>query len=217
MKVCKECGCDLVGDVNIHPNQLSNSDYICRPCRRVGYVPTGNAPGRPSWGRSDEEMKELNRAQTKEERERKNIIFPPGVYGVFRNDKLVYIGESLHIWSRIYGGHFKYNKQNTTKQKMSILDSIVTRDNIDEFKWGYLAFEDDLNKRLIIESQYITRHAPRLNAPYRHLPTHEYNSLKTTIDKIDVGDFIVDIHTYYPANKTLLVPDGYFIKRIGTY
>lgn len=217
-KTCRKCSGDLVVGENITLNKLNHSDYICKECIRDSYVPTGNPKGRVPIYKNPEEVYKAQKLATKKERELKNILFPPGVYGIFRNHELVYVGESRSMWARIYGGHFKYNKQQLKqKHKISNIDEHITRDNIDEWSWAYLAKEDDLNQRLIIEAQYVCRHAPELNSPYNMFPPNELKSFKVSLEQIDLGKYTLEDLEYYPANKTKLVPDGVYIKRIFGY
>ena len=217
-KTCRKCSGDLVIGENISLNRLNHSDYICNKCSRIGYVPTGNPKGRAPIYKDPEEVKKAHKRANQKERKLKNILFPPGVYGIFRNHELVYVGESKGMWARIYGGHFKYNKQQQVqKHKISNIDEHITKDNIDEWSWAYLAKDDDLNQRLIIESQYVCRHAPELNSPYNKLPPNELKSLHVALEQCDLGKYTLEDLEYYPANKTKLVPDGVYIKRIVKY
>ena len=217
-KTCRKCSGDLVIGENITLNRLNHSDYICNKCTMIGYVPTGNPVGRAPIYKNPEEVYEAQKLATKKERELKNKVFPPGVYGIFRNHELVYVGESRSMWARIYGGHFKYNKrQLKQKYQISKIEEHVTKDNIDEWSWAYLKKEDNLHLRLFIEAQYVARHAPKLNSPYSELSPNELKSFQVSLEQMDLGKYTLEDLVYYPANKTKLVPDGVYIKRILGY
>ena len=186
-KICWGCGVELSRGVNIPPSRYDGSLYECKSCNSKRSI--------------------LYRSKRK-----KCPRYPSGVYGLFRNHELVYVGEASLMWRRIYVEHFNYGSPNLKK---SSIVSLVTRDNIDEWSWAYLKKEDDLYKRLVIESQYVTRHAPRLNKPYRDLPPNELKSLQVTLEQIDLGEYTLEDIEYLPSDKNKVEPDGVYIKRIG--
>ena len=211
VKSCRHCGDVLVVGENIILNKMNHSDYECQPCVKKKYVPTGGKKGRQPLGLFGEELKKHQHRLKKEERDRKRKVLPQGVYGIFRNGELVYVGESSNMWYRMYNSHFRYNK--THLSKFSCVDKHVTKDNIDEFTWGYLHKSDDLTKRLIIEDQYVSRYVPRYNFPYRDLTDSEYESFKISVEQIDVGPYTLDIDRF-SCNKTKLKIDSVHITRI---
>ena len=141
--------------------------------------------------------------QKKLDRRLKDIFFSSGVYGIWRNDRLIYVGESKSVISRIFDGHFR-----NTKKKHKIpppISLICTPQNINEFKWGYIHKEEDLTKRLVIEDQYVSTYTPRYNHPYIHLPDNEYESLVLSLEDRDVGTFTIDTTVFYsPIKKEFL-------------
>ena len=213
VKSCRHCGDVLVVGENIILKKINNSDYECQPCVKKKYVPTGGKKGRKPLGLFGEELKEHQYRIKKEERDRKRKVLPQGVYGIFRNGELIYVGESSNMWSRMYGQHFRYNKTGTHNYQGSHIDGLWNKDNLDEFTWGYLHKSDDLTKRLIIEDQYVSRYVPRYNSPYRDLTDSEYESFKISVEQIDVGPYTLDIDVF-SCNKTKLKIDSVHITRI---
>ena len=222
---CRCCKTKLIVGGNIVIGRIEHSDYICNTCSKLKYwTPSDHPVGRPPLVfDSAEELKDHKRKLKKDERERKKKLYPPGLYGIFYRDKIVYIGESRNMWSRIYSSHFNvysnYKNKKALKDKSPVCDLIKTKKlNLDEFKWCYLAYENDLQKRLILEDQYVALHIPYLNKPYRGMDKNEYKSLKVYVDERDKGVFdLIPLTGFQPADKTQIKPDGVLIKRIMTY
>ena len=156
--------------------------------------------GRRLLIKQDVKKREL---QKKLDHRQRDILFSSGVYGIWRNDRLIYVGESKSIISRMFSGHFRNTKK---KHKIpSPISLLLTPQNINEFKWGYIHKEEDLTKRLIIENQYVSLYTPRYNHPYIDLPDNEYESLVVSLEDRDVGTFTIDTTVFYsPIKKEFL-------------
>ena len=193
-KICNGCGVDLIEGDTIPKSRLFGGHVKCREC-----------------------FNQCRKVMLRNNTKRRSGRYPSGVYGIFRNHELVYVGESSQMWKRIYCTHFKYSTQSTDSFKYSSVHSEVTRDNIDEWSWAYLAKEENLTTRLVIEAQYISRHAPRLNSPYSGLKPNELKSFKVVLEQCDLGDYTLEDLDYQTADKNKVVPDGVYIKRIVKY
>jgi hypothetical protein len=156
-------------------------------------------------GRKLQRSKDIEKKSLKKKRRRQAQIdlFPPGVYGIWRNDELIYVGESKSIWSRIYNGHFRIGK--LEHKKPSPIELLITPHNSEEFKWGYLVYEENEPKRISLESQYIARYAPRYNYPYNKLEEHELKSIQTHLYSMDRGMFTIDTKKFYTPVERLMV------------
>ena len=75
----------------------------------------------------------------------------PGVYGIYHNDELVYIGQSARPKKRYYNHINRENKFKDIKENLNL---------------KILIKEEDINKRLISETELISKYKPRLNHPY---------------------------------------------------
>ena len=139
--------------------------------------------------------------QKKLDRRLKDIFFSSGVYGIWRNDRLIYVGESKSVISRIFDGHFRLLEVLPPRYRLcSPIPHILTKENKHRFKWGYIHKEEDLTKRLIIENQYVSMYTPRYNHPYKNLPDNEYESLVVSLEGRDVGTFTLEVDEYYPVS-----------------
>ena len=152
-------------------------------------------------GRKLQWSKDVEKRRLKKsfDRQMRDMIFTPGVYGIWRNDELVYVGESKVVWKRIYHGHFRLTKK---KHKIpSPVDNIITPHNKSEFKWGYLVYVENEHKRILLESQYIARYAPRLNSPYIHLKENELKQLQSHLHSMDMDTFTIKTKEFFSPVK----------------
>ena len=158
-----------------------------------------------SIGRELQRYKNIEKKSLKKKLRRQAQIdlFPPGVYGIWRNDELIYVGESKKIWSRIYNGHFRIGK--SKHKKPSPIELLITPHNSEEFKWGYLVYEEEESKRISLETQYIARYAPRYNYPNYKLEEHEHKSIQTYLHSMDMGMFTIDTKKFYTPVERLMV------------
>lgn len=211
---CKVCEDKLIIDVNISSSRYKNSDYECNKCLSEKYKIPGAKPGRPVIYKTRSEALAAQRKQKREENERKKRIFPPGVYIIWWKELIFYIGESHKIYTRVLLNHFGFWLGDNYDG--SPVQPYITKENIHEFKWAMVAYENDKNKRVALEQQYIHRYCPRVNAPYIHLTDDEHLRMQKYILSLDKGIFELpkDL-VYYSPLKTEIKSD--LIQRIETH
>lgn len=140
MKSCNRCNIELIIGENIFDSRVKNYDWICKDCVYKGI--------KKHHKQRDIRLKAEENA---------------GVYAIYKNDQIIYIGESKHPKYRM-NTHFT-----ATHIKNSPLSIIIGKHNKHHFKWEILVYEDCEVERKLLESFYIDRYKPALNYPYNML------------------------------------------------
>jgi excinuclease UvrABC nuclease subunit len=140
MKNCNKCNVELVVGKNIFDSRAKNYDWVCKEC--------------VSNGIKKHHHKRNIRLKTEE---------GAGVYAIYKDNQIVYIGESKSPTYRV-NTHFT-----STWKKNSSLSNIIGKHNKHHFRWEMLVYEDCEVERKLLESFYIDRYKPALNYPYNML------------------------------------------------
>ena len=137
-KSCRLCNTPLLIGENTTKARIRNSDYKCKPCNNK-YL-SGVSKARYHI-RKEESL--------------------PGVYMIFENNILVYIGESSTVYNRIWN-HFHTSP--ITKNAIG-----VDKKNKDDYECIQICVEDNLHKRLALELELIAVYKPKYNSPYKNI------------------------------------------------
>jgi len=160
MKQCIDCSVDLVLGENIPPSRWKRSWYQCRSCNSTSVVnkPKKNAYMRKYNKDNKQHLKLVN----------KNIhSINPGVYGVYNDGELIYIGQSKIPYDRMTKHFSKSKKYVYSSVSQALSNGELQRDNL-VFKM--LEFIDDTATRKKQESELIQRHRPLYNSDmYSHI------------------------------------------------
>ena len=217
---CVKCKEDLLtirdvskGDNNTSVYRIRNKDFVCFGCRpkkrSTGIIQREMEILKTKCRRGIRLYRDLKISMKEEEKKKKkewcrqeiNKRFSSGIYGIWFDDRLIYVGESKSVISRIFDGHFRLLEVLPSEYRVgSPIPHILTKENKHRFKWGYIHKEEDLTKRLIIENQYVSMYTPRYNHPYKNLPDNEYESLVVSLEGRDVGTFTLEVDEYYPVS-----------------
>ena len=159
MKQCKKCSVDLVVGENWRSALERDSDYRCAQCVRDYKNARNNTPK----GKSDlKHYNKINRPSIKKHQ----LKTPAGIYGVFYDCKLVYIGESKKPSSRKCD-HFTIagSKGGIIEKSPSEVAKALGRGELqhDKLRFKMLEFIDDTDTRKAREKCLIQRYKPLYN------------------------------------------------------
>lgn len=162
-KQCINCSVDLVLGENIPPSRWKRSWYQCRSCNSKF---DGKRKNRDDY---NEYMREYNRNRPQHrnavDKNKKSIN--PGVYGVYNDGELIYIGQSKIPYDRMTKHFSKSKKYVYSSVSQALSNGELQRDNL-VFKM--LEFIDDHKARLNREQALIQQHTPLYNSDmYRHI------------------------------------------------
>ena len=163
---CKVCNDKLILGKNFKEYQLKNGNYKCWDCNYKIAKAT-------NYARMDKHKKQLNESYPKFRDRRLKYSkkyskqINPGIYGVFYDCKLIYIGESCSPQQR-QRQHFS----ETGKFGGINNNSIISRQGLDRDKLRFkmLKFIDDTPTRKKQEAELIQRYRPLYNSDmYSHI------------------------------------------------
>lgn len=137
-KTCGKCKNPLIIGENTTKARLKNYDLTCRSCVNI-YNAKRN---RTLW-------------------KKRNSESFPGVYMIFEDNILVYIGESSRVYNRIWS-HF-----HTSPNSKSFIGVDKKRKN--DYECFQLCVEDNLHKRLAMELELVGEYKPKYNSPYKNI------------------------------------------------
>ena len=161
-KVCSDCGVELFVGENCYESMYKRGSYKCKSCKKkqsqVEHVRYWQVPAY-----------RMRKAKWIEQYHNKDGA---GVYAIYENDEVIYIGESAKIKSRVTGHFSKHiNKKNWQSPIPKLLaDGALNRDKL---SYDILEPEDDVKIRKLRETHYIQKHI----AEYGVAP--KYNTYKT--------------------------------------
>lgn len=173
-KQCNKCSVDLVVGENWYASSKKNSTYNCNACqyaRFKSYNYDMHTPERIAAARRNDKKSYQNRKHrilaTKDKSKRK---IKPGIYGIFSDCKLIYIGESKQPLSRSHN-HFsriglrggKKKTRTSSPVALALTSGELQRDNL-VFKM--LEYIDDTPTRKQREQRLIQRYKPKYNDVY---------------------------------------------------
>lgn len=160
-KKCGKCKSPLIIGENTTKARLKNYDLACRSC-----VNLYNAErSRILW------------------QKRRNESLP-GVYMIFENDILVYIGESFHVYNRIWS-HF----HTSPKSKDAIG---IDKKNKQKYECIQLCVEENLHKRLAMELELVGEYKPKYNSPYKNIYLDNPSVYPLVDDEILLKERVLD-------------------------
>ena len=143
-----KCSVDLIVGDNWTASMKRQYQYKCKSCysKIVG-----------KYSRTEAGKSSLEKLKCK---------IQPGIYGVYNNDKLIYIGESNKPYNR-KSQHFT-NQGLDNARKMSIISYALSKGELQRVNLTFkmLEFIDDTPTRKQQEQCLIQRHKPRYNEVY---------------------------------------------------
>ena len=138
---CSKCEVDLELRKNITPSRIKNKWYICSPCLK----------------KRDAKYYKENKEQRLKTISKYRTSIPAGVYCIKYKGEIVYIGESkTPIVRRDY--HFGAK----TSENISLVAQII-KGNKENYTFELLKKEENKNKRVKLETQYIEKYKPKYN------------------------------------------------------
>ena len=167
-KDCRICKTKLVVDFNYRLRNHKRHIYLCNPCE------------------NSETTKGIKVGLQRRRDESK-----PGVYMIFEDNILVYIGESIQCKYRVWD-HF-----HTSPNVKSYVG--VDKKRKDDYECVQLCVEEDKYKRLALELELIAVYKPKYNSPYKNiyvgnpqlypLVDHEILLKKRVLESLDFDFF----------------------------
>ena len=174
MKQCNTCNVDLVVGDNWLASALNNADYKCRSCKNAMLITYNKKYNSTARGRKVKEdaMKRYMSNDDNYKKQRKNIkkknySIPAGIYGVFSDCKLIYIGESSTPYRR-KGHHFTIEGIRGGKTTQSSISKALGNKELqrDNLVFKMLKYIDDTKARQAQEKRLIQRYRPLYNDLY---------------------------------------------------
>ena len=162
-KLCTDCEIVLNPGVNCYLSMFNKGGYKCKVCKKkqskVEHV--------KYWQMPSYRMRKAKFIQKYHNKD------GAGVYAIYENDEIIYIGESNKIKSRVTAHFSKYLKTNNTWQ--SPIPELLAKGKInrDDLSYDILEPEDDAKTRQSRESYYIQEHIAKYGA------APKYNIYKT--------------------------------------
>lgn len=168
MKQCRECSVNLVVGENWTANSQKYWDYKCKPCKKEYIDKYRNKPGRKEQEKiNDKKTYEKNKHTIVAIKDKSKRRIKAGIYGIFSDCKLIYIGESKQPLSRSHN-HFSISKKrNYGPVSYALSNGEIQRDKL---RFKMLEFIDDTDTRKAQEQRLIQRYKPIYNDNhmYRH-------------------------------------------------
>jgi hypothetical protein len=172
MKQCSKCSVDLVVGDNWTASNAKQKAYICKECKnaysseRYSKLEDKNKYN-GSEATKKAQSKYLKSNKGKKQYSQYHSKLEAGIYGVYDNDKLIYIGESGQPKQRSVG-HFskmKNLKQAKINSNVCYALSIGELERVN-LTFKMLEFIDDTPIRKAREKCLIQRHIPKYNDLY---------------------------------------------------
>ena len=153
-KQCNKCSVDLVVGENIKLGRYKNSDYQCNSCQGKSFKKwvSNNKDYWKKWIRKNKHYKHS---------------IKPGVYGIFSNCKLIYIGESKVPYHR-KSDHFSIQGKRGGVSNITCIAKALSNGELQHDKLRFKMFEfiDDTSTRKQREAALIQRYKPAYNDLY---------------------------------------------------
>jgi len=89
---------------------------------------------------------------------------PAGIYAIYHDDELVYVGSSSMPRRRLYGHFVNSIKANNSSIAKAMAKGIIKGDNL---RYEMLEFVEDKEQRLEKEKSYIKKLQPKLNKNHK--------------------------------------------------
>ena len=162
MKQCRKCSVDLVVKENWYVSDSKKNSYRCIPCHKKNHykykiTPKGKSAAKKA-NNSDKHYKLVQEYFNKGK---------VGVYGVFSDCKLIYIGQTTNSIKR-KGCHFSTRTSLEDAKKQSSVSYALSIGELqrDKLRFKMLEFIDDITTRLAREKCLIDRYKPIYNNLY---------------------------------------------------
>ena len=160
-KICGKCKSPLIIGENTTKARLKNYDLTCKSC--------------------------LNKYSAKRNRalwkKRSSESFP-GVYMIFEDNILVYIGESSRVYNRIW---VHFHTSPNTKNGIGVKSKDKHR-----YECVQLCVEENLHKRLEIELELVGEYKPKYNSPYKNIYRDNPSVYPLVDDEILLKERVLD-------------------------
>ena len=162
-KLCTDCEIPLNPGVNCYLSMFNAGGYKCKSCKKE----QSKIEHIRYW---QVDAYRMRKAKWIQEYHNKDGA---GVYAIYENDDIIYIGESNKIKSRVTAHFSKHLKTNNTWQ--SPIPELLAKGKInrEDLSYDILEPEDDTITRKLRETHYIQEHI----AKYGVAP--KYNKYKT--------------------------------------
>ena len=171
-KVCVDCEVVLNPGVNCYYSMYSRKSYKCKVCKKK----QSEKEHVKGWALPSYRAKKSAYIKKYHKKE------PAGVYAIYENDDIVYIGQSKKPQQRVLGHFSKYinNNPNQFPNKMSaaLKRGELNRENL---SWDVLYYEDDAKKRMDIEKMVLLNHN-KIHGQYPKFNVYYTNGAKTRSD-----------------------------------
>lgn len=169
-KQCRKCSVDLVVDNNWAISQHKCGNYICKTCKASTFK---KALLNPEFKKKQYEMNhKYNLKKGYQNRVDDRYAYPAGIYGVYNNNELIYIGESGTPKNRQNLHFSEAGKINGDVMKhKNFLSPISIALGLGELQRVNLTFKmleliDDTKVRQAQEKRLIQRYKPVYNDLY---------------------------------------------------
>ena len=169
--VCNKCSDKLVADVNWRTSSQTYGKYTCNDCLHIhqkNYYHTDR--GKEVYTRGINKYKKNNPHIQHKASKKWNKSIESGVYGIYDNDELIYIGQSTKPAKRI-STHFSYKgirggkAISTSAISTAIKNGELQRDNL---TYKMFEFIDDTKARKLEEQRLIQQYKPKYNSDYMY-------------------------------------------------
>ena len=161
-KQCNRCSVDLIVGDNWYASMAKYGSYRCKKCHlnnHYKYVktPSGKA-AITKWNKSNNHQKSVNKYFDKGK---------AGVYGIFSDCKLIYIGQTSNSKKR-NSSHFSIRNNLKDAQAQSNVSYALSIGELqhDKLRFKMLEVIDDKQSRLDKEQRLIQRYKPLYNDLY---------------------------------------------------
>ena len=162
MKQCNKCSVDLVVGENWYTSMANNSQFRCKPChngisKKHHKTPNGKLSSK-KWNHSKGKKKADEKYLTNTK---------AGVYGIYDNDEIIYIGQSKSSLERS-AAHFSKRKDLKQAKIVSNVSYALSIGELDRVNLTFKMLEycDDTDERKQREKCLIQRYTPKYNDLY---------------------------------------------------
>jgi len=158
---CLKCNVDLVVGDNWNASQKKSNNYTCKLCH------TKNTHANPNFKNIVNKYQDSSKGKITKQKSRESI--EAGIYGIFYDCKLVYIGESRTPAARKHQHYsvlgIQGGKSTSSKISEGIGNGEIQRDKL---RFKMFEFIDDTAVRKSRESALIQRYKPIYNEKHMY-------------------------------------------------
>ena len=167
-KQCNKCSVDLVVGENIPASRVKRYIYICKACNHKANLIYQSTESYKAGRRAYHKLKyEENKNGVKNRVDKYFKQIDAGVYGIFSDCKLIYIGQSMAPYRRKVQHFSKRTDLNQAKLLSPISYALSVGDlQRDKLRFKMFKFIDDTSTRQQQEAELIQRYKPLYNEVY---------------------------------------------------